>query len=253
MKIIQDIFRKKLKQNPHELDLSDNKLSFSDIAFIAKNLPLTHVVSLNLSNNFIGDKGIKYLAEVLPYTNIKSLDLSNNFIGDEGIKHLAQFLPNSQLTSLNLNHNYIGQKGLEHLSLSLPNTKIIFLNLYFAKGINPTNFNQKLANSLNKVIEKDSKKLFYDEKSSQEEDLVCALRIKSIIDMATLEYYFSKPYIQSGFIYDIETMIATLSTGSFHSKQEISESSSENYFLSLSSEFEEEYELMGEESSESEL
>ncbi len=126
---IQNIIGNKLKQNPHELDLSDNKLSFSDIAFIAKNLPLTHVVSLNLSNNFIGDEGIKYLAEVLPYTNIKSLDLSNNFIGDEGIKHLAQFLPNSQLTSLNLNHNKIADKGVESLTQILPHTAIISLDL----------------------------------------------------------------------------------------------------------------------------
>jgi len=95
------------------LDMSSNKLAFTNSKFIyavAKNPTLT---VLFLNGNTVGPKGALALSSILKCTQtIRKLSLSNNEILAEGARHLASaLLTNKSLTFMDLRNNNIGDEG----------------------------------------------------------------------------------------------------------------------------------------------
>lgn len=138
-----------------ELYLSDNPITASGAAALAKSLPRT-IQILDLARNNIGDKGAtalasqlqilrilrlnsnkitvngtSVLAKYLSSSRIQGLDLSSNLIGINGAKVLVGLLPKSNLISLNLCNNSIHTPGLQNITFKLQHSPLQALDLSY--------------------------------------------------------------------------------------------------------------------------
>jgi uncharacterized protein (TIGR02996 family) len=90
-----------------------------DMALLADNVHLTHLLSLDLSENRLASTHLRALVVSEHLTNLTELDLSFNRIGDGGLRALAASPLLGRLQRLNLCGNDVGVVGLRALAHAL--------------------------------------------------------------------------------------------------------------------------------------
>jgi Leucine Rich repeat len=98
-----------------ELDLSDNQIRSKGLAKLKLSLVRSDCTLkyLNLSNNKLGPAGGPHLASIIQGNGtIRELNLAHNQLAKRGVKAIVSALmSNKTLRSLNLSHNCIGDNG----------------------------------------------------------------------------------------------------------------------------------------------
>lgn len=90
-----------------------------NMAALADNWQLRHLLSLDLGANYLESRDVRALVVSEHLTNLTALDLSHNRIGDGGIRALAGSPLLARLEHLNLRGNDIGANGLRALAGAL--------------------------------------------------------------------------------------------------------------------------------------